>query len=1525
MPRRAQHDAKRGDRPAAGRPPAQGLYDPRFEHDACGVGFVCRMRGEPSHAIVADGLRILRNLTHRGATGSDARTGDGAGILMQLPDAFLRAAADAEGIRLPEPGAYGAGLVFLPPDPAQRAEVEATIARVIRAEGQSLLGWRDVPVRPECLGDIAREAAPCIRQVFVGRAAGPDDAATFERRLFVVRKTLERVVRESGLAQRGFFYIPSLSARTLIYKGLLLAEQIEDFFPDLADERMVSRLALVHQRYSTNTFPTWDLAQPFRFLCHNGEINTLRGNVNMMRAREGLFASPLFGADMAKLFPVIPPGASDSAALDNAVELLTHTGRSLPHAVMMLIPEAWEHHPGMSESKRAFYEYHACLTEPWDGPASVPFTDGRCIGAVLDRNGLRPSRYTVTRDGRVILGSETGVLDVAPEDIVRRGRLEPGRMLLVDLEAGRIVEDEELKEEMAARRPYAAWLRAHRRRLGDLPPGAEARLATGPEVLQLERAFGYTAEDRTMILGPMAVKGEEPTGSMGTDTPLAVLSERPQPLFDYFHQLFAQVTNPPLDALREEAVTSLHMFLGAEGDLFEETPKHCARLRVESPILTGEDLERIRALDERPLRARTLPMLFPAGGDGAALGAALDALCAEADAAVDAGCSLLILSDRGVDAARAPIPSLLAVGAVNHHLIRGLRRTRASLIVESGEPRETHHLALLFGFGAAAVNPYLAFDAIQEMVREGLIADVDVGTALDRYRKALAKGVLKIMSKMGISTLRSYCGAQIFEAVGLSSELVERCFAETPSRLEGIGLDGIAAEAAARHAHAFPEREMPEDPELTPGGHYQWRRNGEPHLLDPFTIARLQQAVRADDPQAYAAFAAGVNEAQERCCTPRALLRFRAGADPVPLDEVEPWTAIVRRFKTGAMSYGSISREAHETLALAMNRLGGRSNSGEGGEDPERFGPDPRGGWRRSAIKQVASGRFGVTSHYLVNARELQIKMAQGAKPGEGGQLPGFKVYPWIARTRHSTPYVTLISPPPHHDIYSIEDLAQLIHDLKNANPEARVDVKLVSEVGVGTVAAGVAKGKADVVLISGYDGGTGASPLSSIKHAGLPWELGLAETHQTLVLNDLRSRIVIECDGKLLTGRDVAVACLLGAEEFGFSAGPLVSLGCIMMRVCHLNTCPVGIATQDPELRRKFSGKPEHVVRYFRFVAEELRRIMAELGFRTMDEMVGRADRLEPDSGRFPPKARGLDLAPLLAPAAARPGVGIRCTEAQEHGLDRALDHELIRRAEPALERAEPVAFDIDVRNVNRTFGTMLSGRISAAWGEEGLPEDTIAIRAFGAGGQSFGAFAAPGLTIRLEGDANDYFGKGLSGGRLIVVPPRAAPIRAEEHILIGNVALYGATRGEAFIRGRAGERFAVRNSGVRAVVEGVGDHGCEYMTGGRVAVLGPTGRNFAAGMSGGIAYVFDEAGDFARLRCNPAMVELEPLEDPADEAELRALVERHRALTESAVAARLLDDWDAARARWVKVMPVDYRRALAILASEAAGAAAD
>ncbi len=1506
-------DGQRAERPAR-----QGLYDPAFEHDACGVGMVCNLRGEKSHDVVHKALKILDNLSHRGACGCDEKTGDGAGILMQIPDAFLRKATSGSGFRLPPETEYAAGLVFLPRDPAERAYCMDLFERIVREERQEFIGWRNVPQHNEVLGDLARAVEPDIHQVFVGRGKGIKDQAHFERKLYVIRKVLEKAIRESSLKEKNFFYVPSLSSRTIVYKGLMLADQIEPFLPDLTDPDLVSAMALVHQRYSTNTFPTWDLAQPFRYLCHNGEINTLRGNVNWLTARQRLFHSPLFGDDLRKLFPIATPGASDSAILDNAVELLHLAGRSLPHVMSMLIPEAWQNHETMSEEKRAFYQYHACLAEPWDGPASIPFSDGTCVGALLDRNGLRPSRYTVTKDGFVIMGSETGVLEVDPANVASKGRLQPGRMFLVDMSKGRIVEDDEIKHELASRRPYGEWIKRHLVTIDRLPPAKSEPppLSEPPAVAQ--NLFGYTLEDLRIVMAPMARTGLEATGSMGVDTPLAVLSDRPQLLYNYFKQLFAQVTNPPLDAIREELVTSMGTSIGSARNLLDETPEHAHQLKLPQPILTNEDLARIREIEDVGITSITLPMLFEPHGGGKSLESAMEALCHAAESAILGGYEIIILSDRGADREKAPIPALLACAGVHHHLIRTGLRQRCGLVIESGEPREVHHFACLFGYGASAVNPYLAFETLREMNRSGML-ELEYAAAKKNYIKAINKGVLKVMSKMGISTLQSYKGAQQFEAVGLSRSVIDKYFTWTASRIEGADLDAIAREVAMRHERAYPPVHVPENLELDVGGLYQWRRTGERHILQPLVIAKLQEAVRNGKVSTYEQYAKLVNDQSRDLMTIRGLLEFKTDpARAIPIDEVEPWTEIVKRFKTGAMSYGSISIEAHETLAVAMNRIGGKSNSGEGGEDEERYIPLPNGDLKSSAIKQVASGRFGVTSHYLANARELQIKMAQGAKPGEGGQLPAEKVYPPIAKTRHSTPWVQLISPPPHHDIYSIEDLAQLIHDLKNANPEARISVKLVSEVGVGTVAAGVSKGKADVVLISGYDGGTGASPETSLKHAGLPWELGLAETQQTLLLNDLRSRIVVECDGKLMTGRDVAIACLLGAEEFGFSTAPLISVGCIMMRVCHLNTCPVGIATQDPELRKKFTGTPEHVINFFHFVAEELRGIMASLGYRTINEMVGQVRRLDARKAVAHWKAAGLDLSNILYAPDVPATVGRYCSQKQNHNLDKALDHELIAKAKPALERGEKVEFEQRIRNVNRTVGTMLSWHISKKYGSAGLPDDTIVIRAKGSAGQSFCAFGAPGLTFHVEGDANDYFGKGLSGAKLTIRPPRESTFKAEENILIGNVAFYGAIKGSAFIRGIAGERFCVRNSGVTAVVEGVGDHGCEYMTGGRVLVLGKTGRNFAAGMSGGIAYVLDEQGDFVKHRLNTEMVGVEMLEDEEEIDLLKALLQQHQLYTESPVAARLLADWKTTVRRIVKIMPHDYKKALAKMAAE-------
>ncbi|MSR57923.1 MAG: glutamate synthase large subunit [Planctomycetaceae bacterium] len=1508
-------------------PQTQGLYDPQNEHDACGVGFIVNIRGEKSHQLVLDAQQILVNLQHRGACGCDDNTGDGAGIMLQVPHKFLLKKCGALGIPLPaDPDEFGTGLVFLPGDVQQRKFCEQTFERVIAEEGQRFLGWRDVPRDNSQLGLTALKVEPAIRQLLIGRGPQTADAAALEWKLYVIRKRMESLVGQSGLAQKKFFYVPSLSNRTIVYKGLLLATQISRYYTDLTDPDLESAIAMVHQRYSTNTFPTWDLAHPFRFVAHNGEINTVRGNQNWMRARQTMFSHARFGADLAKLFPIIPEKLSDSAAFDCALELLHATGRSLPHAMMMMIPAAWDGHESMPDDEKAFYEYHACLLEPWDGPASIAFTDGTVIGALLDRNGLRPSRYTVTKDGYVIMASETGVLPIEPANVLSKGRLQPGKMFLVDTAQKRIITDDEIKSGFAGRKPYRKWLQEQQVRLADLPK--QFGVASDPgTLLARQQAFGYTLEDLRIILTPMALNGEEALGSMGNDTPLAVLSNQPQLLYSYFKQLFAQVTNPPLDAIREEIVTSMVTTLGAERDLFDETPEHCHQLRLEQPILTNADLEAVRVAAVGKLKSQTISTLYAVAEGGAGLKSAMQRVRCEAHDAVQSGAALIILSDRGVNQSLAAIPALMAVSGVHQYLIREGMRTQCGLIVESGEPREVHHFALLFGYGAGAVNPYLAFETLADLCRLGVLkstkGEFDFESAEKNYIKSINKGVRKVMSKMGISTLHSYRGAQIFEAVGLNREFVNEYFTHTASRIQGIGIDVVAEEVARRHGAAYPSTEIPENLDLDVGGQYQWRRRGEFHMVNPEMVARLQHAVRSNNREAYKKYADFCNNQQKNLATLRGLFEFKFPANPIPLEEVEPAAGLLKRFATGAMSLGSISREAHETMAIAMNRIGGKSNTGEGGEDPVRYKADANGDLRRSAIKQVASGRFGVTSEYLVNADELQIKMAQGAKPGEGGQLPGYKVDEYIAKVRHATPGVGLISPPPHHDIYSIEDLAQLIHDLKNSNPEARVCVKLVSEVGVGTVASGVAKGKADVVLISGYEGGTGASPLTSIKHAGIPWELGLAETHQTLVIHNLRSRIVVQTDGQIKTGRDVAIAALLGAEEFGIASAALVAAGCIMMRVCHLNTCPVGIATQDPVLRARFSGKPEHIVNFFTFIAEELRQIMAQLGFRTLNEMVGRVDRLETRSAIDHWKARGLDFSAILFKPEVSPDVGVYCRDAQDHGLKEALDNELIRRCQPALERGDKVDFQMPIRNVNRTVGTMLGSRLTKLWGGQGLPDDTITIRFLGSCGQSFGAFVPHGITLQVEGDANDYVGKGLSGGKISIFPPKTATFPAEKNIIIGNVACYGATSGEVFICGMAGERFCVRNSGVNAVVEGVGDHGCEYMTAGTVVVLGPTGRNFAAGMSGGIAYVLDEDGSFA-TRCNPEMVELNHLELDEDVDLVQTLLKKHIDATGSLRAQKVLENWDRVQAKFVKVFPTDFRRVLEARQSASRDAAA-
>jgi glutamate synthase (ferredoxin) len=1427
-----------------------------------------------------------------------------------MPDRFLRKECAKLGIALPAPKEYGAGLAFLPPDALRADKVRTLIQTVILEEGQRCLGWRAVPTDDRLLGATARSVEPRIMQVFVGRGAGAGDHAHFERKLYVIRKRIETAVMDLDAADRTFTYLPSLSSNTLIYKGMLSADQIELMFPDLADPDMESALALVHQRFSTNTFPSWPLAHPYRYIAHNGEINTLRGNLNWMKAREALCRSDLLGDDLAKVFPVTREGLSDSATFDNVLEFLVMNGRSLPHAILMMIPEPWQNHESMSPERRAFYEFHASLMEPWDGPASIAFTDGTVIGAVLDRNGLRPSRYYVTKDGLVVMASEVGVLDIPAEHILVKERLHPGKIFLVDTAQGRIIDDEEIKATLAAEHPYAEWLRDNLVRLEDLP-AHPAPPADHDTVLTRQIAFGYTHEDVRLILGPMAKNGEEPLGSMGTDTALAVLSTRPRPLYDYFKQLFAQVTNPPLDQIREELVTSMESTVGPERNLLRPEPESCRQIVLEDPVLSNEQLARLRHIAHPWFKAVTLPMLYAPEEGAAALERALADLQRRASDAIADGANIVILSDRGVSRGRAAIPSLLATAAVHHHLVRRGERARCGLIIETGDAREVHHHCLLIGYGAGAVNPWVAFETLDDMVRQDMLPGVDPAKAATNYVKALNKGVLKVMAKMGISTLQSYTGAQIFEAVGLNRDVVDRYFTGTASRVSGIGLEVIAEEVRRRHADAFPERPVGA-PDLEWGGEYQWRRDGEHHMVNPDMIAKLQHATRSNDYRVFKEFSRLCDDQSKQRATLRGLMELTTDRPGIPIEEVEPVETILRRFATGAMSYGSISQEAHETLAIAMNRIGARSNTGEGGEDARRYQRDPNGDWRRSAVKQVASGRFGVTSEYLVNATDLQIKMAQGAKPGEGGQLPGHKVYPWIAKVRFATPGVGLISPPPHHDIYSIEDIKQLIHDLKNANPAARVHVKLVAEIGVGTVAAGVAKAFSDVVLISGHDGGTGASPLTSIKHGGAPWELGLAETQQVLVMNKLRDRIVVQVDGQLKTGRDVVIAALLGAEEFGFSTAPLVVMGCIMMRVCHLNTCPVGVATQDPELRKRFAGKPEHVVNYFRFVAEEVREHMARLGFRTMDEMIGRADRLDFAPALDHWKAAGLDLSAILHQPSVAPDVPRRCVRPQDHALALSLDHTtVIPKCQEAIEHGKPVRLAFPIRNVNRTVGTMLGHHVTRRWGAAGLPDDTIRVHFTGSAGQSFGAFLPRGLTFTLEGDANDYWGKGLSGGKVTVFPPRTSTFKAEENIVIGNVALYGATSGEAYVRGVAGERFCVRNSGAHAVVEGIGDHGCEYMTGGRVVVLGRTGRNFAAGMSGGVAYVLDVTGDFAR-RCNRGMVELLPLDQADDISLVRDLIQRHVEATSSTYAAKILAEWITAQPKFVKVMPKDYKRVL-------------
>jgi glutamate synthase domain-containing protein 2/glutamate synthase domain-containing protein 1/glutamate synthase domain-containing protein 3 len=1496
-----------------GRYEAQGLYDPANEHAACGVGFVANIRGEKSHDVVEQGIRVLTNLEHRGACGCDPDTGDGAGLIVQIPDAFLRRELSSEGVTLPDAGRYAVGMIFLAQDGDVAAQQASLLEEIVEDEGQTVLGWREVPHDAEAIGWLARESLPHMRQLLIGAAgAEPSDGDAFERKLYVIRRLAEKAMAES-FGNDHFFYVPSLSSRTLVYTGMLISRQIKDFFPDVSDPEFTSALCLVHSRYSTNTLGSWDLAHPFRYLAHNGEINTIEGNQNWMRAREGTLESAHFGTDLAKLYPIMREGASDSARFDNALEFLVLAGRDLAEAVLMMVPEAWENRDDMDPDLRAYYEYHSFMLEPWDGPASLAFTDGRKIGAVLDRNGLRPSRYVVTKDGLVVMASEVGCLDIAPENVLVKNRLHPGKIFVIDLEQGRIVDDEELKRGYVERAPYKKWVDENRVVLADLPPAVVPEEKQNPEHrFQLQQVFGYTGEDLKVLLAPMAATGKWPIGSMGEDAALACLSDRPQPLYRYFKQKFAQVSNPAMDSINERPVMALYSPLGAEKNLLEETPDHARMIRVEHPVITNEELEKLRALDLPGFASRTLDAVYKVADGGEGLRAALDQLSAQAEAAVREGVNVLILSDRGVSPDLAPIPMLLATGAVHHHLIRTAQRTLCGLVCETGEAREVAHMALLIGYGAAAINPYLALQTLEELVADDTYTpeDLTLETAVQNFIYANDKGLLKTFAKMGISTLASYRGAQIFEAVGLAPEVIERCFHGTASRVAGVGFDVLAKEAALRHTRAFPGDDYVY-PELDPGGLYQWRARGERHTFNPDTVSHLQIALRRGSYEDYKLFSAAADADNENACTLRGLFGFKKGAQPpVPLEEVEPATEIVTRFCTGAMSYGSISLEAHQTLAIAMNRLGGKSNTGEGGEAADRFTPDPNGDLRRSAIKQVASGRFGVTSHYLVNSDEMQIKVAQGAKPGEGGELPGHKVNDTIAAVRHSTPGVGLISPPPHHDIYSIEDLSQLIYDLKNANRRARVSVKLVSVTGVGTIAAGVSKGKADGVLIAGMDGGTGASPQASIKYAGLPWEIGLAETQQTLVLNDLRGRIRVQTDGGLKTGRDVAIAALLGADEYGFSTAPLVAMGCILMRVCHLNTCPVGIATQDPVLRERFAGTPDSVVQYMLWIAEELRELMAELGFRKLDDMIGRVEFLDVEKATNHWKQKGLDFSELLH----RPDVehalynNGRQTLADE--LEEVVDIQLLELAKPALERGEPVVIERETKNTERTLGTILGSEISRKYGEEGLPEDTITLKLTGSAGQSLGAFCTNGMTFEVDGDTNDYAGKGLCGAKIIVRVPETATFDPTENVITGNVVLYGATSGEAYFQGVAGERFCVRNSGASAVVEGVGEHGCEYMTGGTVVVLGETGRNFGAGMSGGIAYVLDEDGQFAS-HVNPTTIDLDPLDDE-DIEKIQRLVRRHFQYTRSKKADDVLRKWDSLASKFVKVFPKDYKRAL-------------
>ncbi len=1491
----------------------QGLYLPEFEHDNCGAGFICSLNGERTNKIIHEALEILAKLEHRGAVSSDGKTGDGAGILIDIPFKFFTKVCD---FKLPRQKEYAVGMIFLPQNINQYNYCIQILEEEITNQGLNIIGWRDVPVKSEHLGKIAAKTEPKIKQLFVGKNKQKLTDFEFNAKVFSARKIAEHKINDSKLKDSNLFYIPSFSNKTLIYKGLLIPEDIRNYYTDLSDPNLRTRLALVHQRFSTNTSPSWDLAQPFRFMCHNGEINTLRGNVSRMRAREELMKSEVFGKEIKEIFPVILKGKSDSASMDMVVEMLLMTGRTLPEVMMMMVPEAWEKDNSMPDNKKAFYEYSSCVMEPWDGPASVPFTDGNYIGALLDRNGLRPSRYSVTKSGYVVMSSEIGVLDIKPENIVKHGRLEPGKMFLVDMNEGRIIEDEEIKNKITSKYPYREWLNDNLLPLSDVPyTGNTCPIELVPYKTR-QRMFGYTKEDIDTIIVPMSKTGKETLGSMGTDTPLAVLSDKPQLLYNYFKQLFAQVTNPPLDGIREEIITDISLAIGEDRNIFETSPEHCKKLKIQNPVVSNNDLDKIRNIDHPDFKSCVIPILYDIQKGLNALEKALDNMIATASNSIDNGCNIIILSDRNADKELGPIPPLLACSYLHHSLNDLKKRSKIGIIIESAEPREPHHFATLFGYGASGVNPYMVNEIIREKVRNGTLVGIDSEKAVQNFNKAIGKGILKIMNKIGISTLHSYRASQIFEALGLNSKFIEKYFSHTPSRIEGIGLYEIEREISKRHKKAFFKSDIKSNLPIDIGGDYRWRRNSERHMFNPTTVAKLQQAVRTNSKESYLTYANAVNEQTKSLMTLRGMFEFR-NLDPISIDEVEPWTEIVKRFKTGAMSYGSISKEAHENMAIAMNRIGGKSNSGEGGEDQNRFRKDINGDSRNSAIKQVASGRFGVSSHYLTNAKEIQIKMAQGAKPGEGGQLPGEKVYPWIAEVRNSTPYVGLISPPPHHDIYSIEDLSQLVFDLKNANRKARINVKLVSEVGVGTIAAGVAKAKADVILISGFDGGTGASPLTSLKHAGLPWELGIAEAQQTLVLNHLRSRIVLECDGQLKTGRDVAVACLLGAEEFGFATAPLVASGCIMMRKCHLNTCPVGIATQDPELRKNFKGKPEHIINFMYYVAEELREIMASLGFKTIEEMVGQSQKLNTNKAIEHYKAEGLDLSAILYQPKNYHSRTKYNTEKQDHQLDNVLDTQIIKDAHLAIYRKEKMQLSYEIHNTDRSVGAITSNEISKIYGSSGLPSDTLQVGFTGSAGQSFGAFITSGITFTVDGNTNDYLGKGLSGGKIIIKKPIKAKFKAEENIIVGNVCFYGAIKGEAYINGIAGERFCVRNSGITAVVEGVGDHGCEYMTGGKVVVLGSAGRNFAAGMSGGIAFVYDPNDKFKNGLCNMEMVDFEEI-DNNNETELKNLIENHVQYTNSEKAKEILDDWDESIKKFILVMPSDYKKALERLAKE-------